>query len=138
MSEANDARAEILDALGGDTYNRGDREITVKEITDHVRWLEDRAKIQALRLEFNAAAGGYGDALAEVAGEIVKARKRFAPFNSAHEGYAVMLEELDELWDEIKAQNNERSRDKLRNEAKQVAAMAVAFMVDVCEGDFRK
>ena len=80
----------------------------------------------------------YGKALWEVGDEIEAARSRFAPFNSAHEGYGVILEELDELWDEIKAQNDDRSRDKMRNEAKQVAAMAVAFMVDVCEGDFRK
>jgi hypothetical protein len=51
-------------------------------------------------------------------------------FNSAHEGYAVIDEEVDELWDEVKR----RQKDPVRMEAEavQVAAMAVRFVVDVC------
>lgn len=54
------------------------------------------------------------------------------PFNSAHEGYAVILEELDELWDEVKKKAIERSNDKMTKEAVQVGAMALRFLVDVC------
>ena len=65
--------------------------------------------------------------LAAVGVEIRKARERFAPFNSAHEGYAVIAEELDELWADVKAN---RTNDA-RSEAVQVAAMAVRFLIDI-------
>jgi hypothetical protein len=67
--------------------------------------------------------------LREVAQEVMRARGKHPVFNSAHEGYAVLLEEVDELWTEIKI----RQRDplRLRAEAVQVAAMAVRFLTDV-------
>lgn len=34
--------------------------------------------------------------------ELMSARRKFRAFTSAHEAYAVILEELDELWDVIK------------------------------------
>ena len=46
-------------------------------------------------------------------------------FNGAHEGYAVILEELDELWDDIKLNNSLLAQ---RKEAIQVAAMAVKYV----------
>lgn len=64
--------------------------------------------------------------------ELRAARAKFGPFKSAHEGYAVMLEEVDELWDEIKKKDSVRSQAKMLAEAKQVAAMGMRFMVDVC------
>jgi hypothetical protein len=62
--------------------------------------------------------------------EYGRATQKFASFCSAHEGYAVILEELDELWDCIK---NDKTTTPLEmyNEAKQVAAMALRFMVDI-------
>lgn len=56
-----------------------------------------------------------------------------AAFHSAHEGYACILEEMDEAWDAIRA--NDRSA--ARHEMVQVAAMALRFLVDLpvrCEG----
>jgi hypothetical protein len=67
----------------------------------------------------------------EVAGELAQARAKFPKFNSAHEGYAVILEELDELW--IEVQKKDRSKLFMRKEAMQVAAMAIRFMEDVCD-----
>lgn len=56
------------------------------------------------------------------------------PFSSAHEGYAVLLEEVEELWDEVKKGGTEpRSEERIRREATQVAAMAIRFLVDVCD-----
>lgn len=72
------------------------------------------------------------EALKEVAVELERARKYNAVFNSAHEGYAVILEELDELWDEVKEKATHRSKVAMRMEAKQVAAMAIRFIVDIC------
>lgn len=55
-----------------------------------------------------------------------------APFHSAHEGYAVLWEEADELWDEVRVHSSVRSRERMQEEAVQVAAMAVKFILDVC------
>lgn len=62
-----------------------------------------------------------------VRSEYKRAERMFGAFNSAHEGYAVLLEEVDELWTEVK--ENRPNQAKL--EAIQVAAMALRFLVDV-------
>jgi len=49
------------------------------------------------------------------------------PHHSYHEGYAVLLEEVDELWGEIKAKEPDHGR--IANEATQVAAMALRVAV---------
>jgi archaellum component FlaC len=61
--------------------------------------------------------------------EYERASKKFPRFNSAHEGYAVLKEEIDELWDEIK---KDQRPFEMREEAVQVAAMAIRFIIDVC------
>lgn len=66
-------------------------------------------------------------ALAKVRAEVVRAITKFAPFNSAHEGYAVLREEVDELWDDVKRDYPQGAVE----EAVQVAAMGVRFMMDV-------
>lgn len=65
----------------------------------------------------------------EVKEEYEKAIRKFGAFNSAHEGYAVLKEEVDELWDEIKGGQN---INRMREEAIQVAAMAIRFINDCC------
>lgn len=70
-------------------------------------------------------------ALAQVADEAENAISRYAPFNSGHEGYAVLLEEVDELWDEVKKSPLKRDYRAMHIEAMQVAAVALRFMVDV-------
>ena len=64
--------------------------------------------------------------------ELTRAQSKFPPFNSGHEGYAVILEELDELWREIRSNQATPGRDeRMRKEAVQVAAMALRFLVDM-------
>jgi|WetSurMetagenome_2_1015567.scaffolds.fasta_scaffold104379_2 hypothetical protein len=81
----------------------------------------------------------------EVLKEYEKAAGKFSAFHSAHEGYAVIKEEVDELWDEVKhnpggtdhAERMQASKDHIslmREEAIQVAAMAMRFVYDVCGG----
>jgi 1,6-anhydro-N-acetylmuramate kinase len=65
-----------------------------------------------------------------VVAEIRRARLRHAPMRGGHEGYAVILEELDELWEDVRAQRLDRAHAGA--EAIQVAAMAIAFAVEVC------
>lgn len=67
------------------------------------------------------------DVLLGVKIEVLRAQNKFAPFNSTHEGYAVIAEELDELWDDVKANKVGAAAD----EAEQVAAMAVRFILDL-------
>lgn len=64
--------------------------------------------------------------------ELERAREKFPPMASAHEGYAVILEELEELWDEVKC--NRAQLGTMEGEAIQVAAMAIRFVTDVCGG----
>jgi len=56
----------------------------------------------------------------KIEAEIEGARKKFPPFHSQHEAYAVILEELDEYWALVK-----RDKDGGK-ELIQVAAMCVA------------
>ena len=65
--------------------------------------------------------------------ECNRACERYPQFNSAHEGYAVILEEMDELWDEVKKSPKKRDPKAMRLEAIQVAAMAIRFLIDLCE-----
>jgi len=62
--------------------------------------------------------------------EVLEAVSNHEPFNSAHEGFAVLLEEVDELWDEVR--KREKSRPEMAREAVQVAAMAIRFLHDIC------
>lgn len=68
--------------------------------------------------------------LAEVRAELDQALARFPSFNSPHEGKAVIEEELDELWEHVKA--NRGRHPAARQEAIQIAAMAVRYVVDLC------
>jgi hypothetical protein len=64
--------------------------------------------------------------------EVTRAISLYPPHNSAHEAYAVLLEEMDELWDEVKKSPKKRDKDAMLEESVQVAAMAVRFIIDVC------
>lgn len=59
--------------------------------------------------------------------ELQRASRKHGPIHSTHEGYAVIQEELDELWDAVKA--NDLPHALL--EAEQVAAMAIRFISDL-------
>ncbi len=71
-------------------------------------------------------------ALAEVGEELKRARTKFQPFNSAHEGYSVILEEVEELWEIVRMKKQHRTRSQMREEAIQVAAMGIRFASDIC------
>jgi len=67
------------------------------------------------------------DAMLLIGAEFHSATKKFGEFASPHEGYAIIKEEVDELWDEVKANN----RAAQIEEAIQVGAMAMRFLVDM-------
>jgi hypothetical protein len=72
-------------------------------------------------------------AFQQVKDELLQAQQNYPTFNTAHEGYAILLEEVEELWEEIKHRPRTRSISRMRAEAIQIAAMAIRFMVDVCK-----
>ena len=69
------------------------------------------------------------DTIARLREEYEFATTHFRKYNSFHEGYAVIKEELDELWDEIKSK--ERTLTNMRKEAIQVAVTAIRFIQDL-------
>jgi len=63
--------------------------------------------------------------------ELLAAMAMHPPLNSAHEGWAVIMEEVDELWIEVCKKRNQRDPAQMVQEAKQIAAMACRFVLDV-------
>ncbi len=53
-----------------------------------------------------------------------QAMAKHGEFASLHEAYAVLLEEVDELWDEVKKKEELRDKENIRLELLQIAAMA--------------
>lgn len=74
----------------------------------------------------------------QVADELIRARQLFPnPQNSAHEGFAVLQEEIDEVWDHVKVNQKRRDNIALRKELIQAAAMAVRMVIEICDTDNR-
>jgi exopolyphosphatase/pppGpp-phosphohydrolase len=107
-------------------------EIEEKEVSTNAQ--ASKAQIQSRPLEERAPllvqiAGVAG----EVTAEAEWAMTNWPPFNSAHEGYAVLLEEVEELWAHVKTNQKKRNLKEMRKEAVQVAAMAMRFAIEVCD-----
>lgn len=64
--------------------------------------------------------------------EVWKAKSKFpVNFHNQHEAYAVILEEVDELWDEIKKNQKIYDLGAERKEARQAAAMLCRLLVEL-------
>lgn len=70
--------------------------------------------------------------LEQVQAEVKSATANWPPFNSAHEAFAVLDEERDELWTHVKTNQKRRDLEAMKKEAIQVAAMAIRFAAEVC------
>lgn len=68
---------------------------------------------------------------ASAASEADRAREKHKPMNSHHEAYAVILEELDEYWEEVRKKASERDPQAMLTELTQIAAMCVRTAVDL-------
>lgn len=66
--------------------------------------------------------------------EIVRAKIKHGDYKfvGAHHGYGVLLEEVDEMWDAIKADKIEQAV----KEAVQVAAMAIRFIAELGDPEY--
>ena len=67
--------------------------------------------------------------LTRVEAEVARARRKHAPIHSSHEGYAVIQEEVDEFWDEVKAQTHNPAA--MLKELIHTAAMAARCATDI-------
>jgi NTP pyrophosphatase (non-canonical NTP hydrolase) len=69
----------------------------------------------------------------DVVREYNNASALYPAFHNGHEAFAVLLEEVDELWEAVRMKQRDPNRnEEMRREATQVAAMAIRFIHDVC------
>lgn len=73
-------------------------------------------------------------AVAAVIEELARAQKLYGPMRSAHEGHSIIAEEFLELQAEVFKKPRDRDSGALREEASQLAAMALRFVIDVVDG----
>lgn len=71
--------------------------------------------------------------LDEVEVEVAQATAKWPPYNSAHEGLGVLLEEVFELQLHVFMKQRSRDLDAMRREAIQVAVVAVRFASELCD-----
>jgi hypothetical protein len=69
--------------------------------------------------------------LEDVERELDRAQAKYPPMNSAHEAYAVILEEVEELWELIKIKQAQHDHAAMYDEAVQAAAMLARFAEDI-------
>lgn len=68
-----------------------------------------------------------------VAAELTRARGAYpTPMHGAHEGYAILAEEVDELWALVKEKQAKHRHSEMTAELVQIAAMAQRMAEDVC------
>lgn len=75
----------------------------------------------------------YSDAARVALEEVERATSKWPTFNSAHEGFAVLKEEVDELWRHVMTNQTKRDLAEMQKEAIQVAAMALRFACEVAD-----
>lgn len=66
-----------------------------------------------------------------IAAEIQRARSLHEPYVSAHEAYAVILEEVEEFWDEVKRRRQHRDEKAMAKELVQIATVALRALSDL-------
>ncbi len=73
------------------------------------------------------------DVFEDIKFELIRARSKFPAFNSAHEGWAVLDEECEELKREVYWGLPAERMALMRAEAIQVAAMAIRLVQDIID-----
>ena len=81
--------------------------------------------------EFEDDSTKISKTMTAIEAEIHRAVSLHGPMKSLHEGYAVILEEMDELWDQVKLKAKLQDPKSIREEAIQIAAMAARLVVDL-------
>lgn len=71
----------------------------------------------------------------DAAAELARAQAKYPAMHSAHEAYAVLLEEIEEVWALVKVKQANHDHAAMRAELVQVAAMAARFALDVLDSE---
>ncbi len=95
-------------------------DVSMDDLSAHLCWSGQRCAPEAIT---------RATALRSVIAEVSKAEAKHKPMNSPHEAYAVIQEEVDELWDDVKADRG-RTPEGLK-EAVQIAAMGIRYVRDL-------
>jgi len=53
------------------------------------------------------------------------------PINSVHEGYALILEEVDELWEQVRMKSDKRDYENMYIELVQIAGLSKRLVEDI-------
>ena len=101
-------------------------------VANLVEQLIEANKVNQRAAETAAASGEVEALAAEVAAELARAITKHGPMRSAHEGWSVILEELEELRDHVRADTGRGP--EARKEALQIAAMGLRYAMDLCGG----
>lgn len=72
------------------------------------------------------------DIAQDVVAEVDRAVQKHGNYSSPHEAYGVLLEEVDEFFDEVKKQKADVSKENMRTELIQIAAVCVRAVHDLC------
>ena len=67
--------------------------------------------------------------------EWFRAEALYPNFHSMHEAYAVMLEELDEFWEQVRLKPYARDPEVIYRELIQIAAMALRTVTSLGGGE---
>jgi len=70
----------------------------------------------------------------DILDELDRADESYEPINSIHEGYAVILDELDAFWQEVRRPTRNGDVQQMRTELIQTAAMCVRTIRDAIDG----
>ncbi len=72
------------------------------------------------------------EAFKQIETEFLRASDLYPDLHSNHEAYAVIKEELDELWDEIKRSKETTGNKQIKHELIQIGAMVVRYLDNLC------
>ena len=81
-----------------------------------------------------------------VANEIQTAKDKYGNFNSTHELYGVLVEEIEEFWNVVKEKNKEGTdisetalskKQRMKHELSQIAAIALRGIGEIENNEIR-
>lgn len=63
--------------------------------------------------------------------EAEQAREKYGPFNSTHEIYGVLMEEVEEFWYHVKNRPEQTNKEAMIHELMQVASIAYRGIIEL-------
>lgn len=61
----------------------------------------------------------------------LRVKNNYGKFNSAHEAFAILYEEVDEFWEEVRKKKAARSKENMREELIQIIGVAIRTIEDL-------